>query len=143
MITIQINELEEVHTFLKELPKNIDKELTKANGSFMLNVLVGAKSRAPKDTGDLGDSIKLKPVRIGKNVKKWKLVVESPYALFQEEGFTPHSFFAGKGFNSLKMPAGRMYTVSKWTPFVKPALENQLKTFSEKLNNAMEEAIKK
>lgn len=143
MIKIQIHNVDEVETFLINLPKKIERELTFTNQSFMQMVLEGAKIRAPVDTGGLKESIKLEPVRRGKNVKRWKIVVGSPYALFQEEGFTPHSFFAGGAFSSSKLAPGTTYFVSKWTPFMKPSLQAQLTTFNEKLNNAMGRAIKK
>ena len=143
MFKVQIHNVDEVETFLINLPKKIEKELSVTNQSFMSMVLEGAKIRAPVDTGGLKESIKLQPVRRGKNVKKWKIVVGSPHALFQEEGFTPHSFFAGETFNSSKLAPGTSYFVSKWTPFMKPALNEQLSTFTEKLNNAMGRAIKK
>lgn len=109
----------------------------------MRKVRDDAKSNAPVDTGSLKESINLKPVRKGKNVKVWKLVVDSPYGLFQEEGFTPHSFFAGTGFNSSKMAPGRTYFVSKWTPFLGPALNKNLARLDNKLNAAMDRALTK
>lgn len=143
MIKIQIHNVDEVETFLINLPKKIERELSATNQSFMSMVLEGARIRAPVDTGGLKESIKLEPVKRGKNVKKWKIVVGSPYALFQEEGFTPHSFFAGGTINTTQPSIGKTWYVSKWTPFMKPALQAQLSTFNEKLNNAMGRAIKK
>lgn len=142
MFNIQIQNVEKVERFLIELPKRIDKELTRTNEFFIDWVVEGAKVRAPVDTGGLKESIKKMPVRRGKNVKQWKIVVGSPHALFQEEGFTPHSFFAGADFNSSYLSPGGVFFVSKWTPFLKPALREQLKTFDDKLNNAMRRAIK-
>lgn len=139
---IQISNLKETETFLIKLPKKIDRELTKTNRLFMEHVRDSAKRKAPEDTGSLKESIKLLPMRRGKNVKKWKLVVDSPHALFQEEGFTPHSFFAGGTFNSSKMSPMRTYHVSKWTPFLKPAVEEQLKTFDKKLNQSVRRSLK-
>ena len=139
---IQINNVGKMETFLIELPKKLEKELTKSNENFMIRVRNGAKARAPVDTGALKDSIKLEPMRKGKNIKKWKLVVGSPYGLFQEEGFTPHRFYAGGAFNSSKLSGGSSYFVSKWTPFVKPAMENELRTFDKKINKAIRRAIK-
>lgn len=139
---IQIRNVNKVENFLINLPKKLDKELSKTNKSFMTHVYKSARRKAPEDTGSLKESIKLKPFKKGKNVKKWKIVVESPYALFQEEGFTPHSFFAGGAFNSSKMVPMKTYHVSKWTPFLKPALSEQIKTFGKKLNQAVSRAIK-
>lgn len=143
MIKIKISNVDEVEKFLITLPKKIDKELTYANTSLMSNIYKSARRRAPVDTDSLRESIQLPPVKKGKTTKKWQLVVNSPYALFQEEGFTPHSFYASGAFNSSKLSPGRRYFVSKWTPFVKPAFNEQIKSFSDKLKNAMGRAIKK
>lgn len=137
MIKVDIRELRDVIKFTREFPKKLDKELTTTNTLFMKALKKSAKLRAPKDTGELRESIKLLPMRKGKNVKKWKLIVDAPHAGFQEHGFKPHSFYAGKGFNSAKMAPGRSYYVSKWTPFVEPALQKQIKTFGTKLNKAV------
>ena len=139
---IQIHNVKEIETFMITLPKKLDIELTKNNTRFMERVRAGARARAPVDTGSLKESIKLEPMKKGKNVKKWKLVVGSPYGLFQEEGFTPHRFYAGGAFNSSKMAPGQSYFVSKWTPFVKPALENELRTFGKKIDKSIRRAIK-
>lgn len=143
MIQIKITNINEVEKYLIKLPMKIDKELVNTNTILMSNILKSAKRRVPVDTGSLRESIRLLPIRKGKNVKKWQLIVSSPYALFQEEGFTPHSFFAGGSFNSSKLAPNRRYFVSKWTPFVRPAVEDNIKTFPDKLNIAMGRAIRK
>lgn len=112
---------------MAELPKRLDRELSKTNQEFMENVRNDAKKLAPKDTGELEESIVLEPVRKGANIKKWKLVVHALHGVHQEEGFTPHFAFIR---NSSKMAPGR-YFVKKNTPFVKPALE---RNFSKYLN---------
>lgn len=140
---IQFGNVNKIEKFVINLPKKIDRELSRTNKNFMVQVLKSAKNKAPVDTGSLKESIKLKPVRRGKNVKRWKIVVTSPYALFQEEGFTPHTFFAGGAFNSSKMQPMKKYYVSKWTPFLQPAINEQIKTFDKKLNRAMDRAINK
>ena len=67
--------LEKTSRFIAELPKKLDRELSKTNQEFMENVKTDAIKLAPRDTGELKESIKLEPVRKGTNVKKWKLVV--------------------------------------------------------------------
>ena len=141
-IKVDIYKVKEIERYSVSLPKKLDKEISKESKSFMGRVMNSAKRRAPVDTGGLKESIKLQPVKQGKNVKIWKLVVGSPYAAFQEEGFKPHSFFAGGALNSSKLAPGIVYRVSKWTPFIKPALDIQLSSFSQKLNNAVGRAMK-
>lgn len=142
MIRINIKELNKTRRFVRELPKKLDREITRTNTFFMKAVRKSAKLRAPKDTGELKDSIRLLPIRKGKNIKKWKLVVDAPHAIFQEVGFTPHVFFAGKTFNSAKMMPGRKYYVSKWKPFIEPALQKQLSKFDNRLSRAVGRVVK-
>ena len=123
--------------YLKNLPKKLDNEITKNNLSFMRRVRKSAKLRAPRDTGSLAADIKLAPVRKGKNVKIWKLSVDNPAAAPQEFGFKPHW---APIFNSSKMKPG-IYFVKKNTPFLTPALEHHLSSFSQELNQSVGRAI--
>jgi len=134
---IDIKGDKKVNKLLFELPKKLDRSLSRTNLAFMKSVRKSAKLRAPRDTGSLAEDIKLSPVRIGKNVKIWKITVDNPAAAPQEFGFKPH--FAPI-FNSSKMPQG-VYFIKKNTPFLKPALESNLSKFSQKLNNAVGRAI--
>lgn len=143
MIQIKINNVGTVEKFLINLPKKISKELKFTNYTLMERILKSARNKAPVDTGSLRESIVLTPMRRGRVTRTWQLLVTSPYALFQEEGFTPHSFYAGGSFNSRKMAPGRRYMVSKWTPFIKPAVNEQIKAYPDKLNSAMRRAIAK
>lgn len=143
MIKVEFKNVDVVEKFIISLPKKIRKELYRNNSRFMLKVKDGAKRRAPVDTGSLKESITLLPVRKGKKVNKWKLAVNSPYGLFQEAGFTPHSFFAGEGFNSSKLAPGSSYFVSKWTPFVKPSLDAEIKFFMDSIDKSMKRSFRK
>lgn len=141
VLRFNIRNVQKVEKFIRLLPSKFDKEFTRSNQRFMSNIRDDARLNAPKDTGSLKESIELEPVRKSKDVKIWKIVVNSPYALFQEEGFTPHSFFAGTGFNSSKMAPGRTYFVSKWTPFLGPAVSKALTKLDNKLNSASNRAL--
>lgn len=136
-------QLNQITKFITNLDKKVITRISKSNEDFMRRVKKGAKNRAPIDTGALKDSIKLLPVRKGKNVKIWKLVAGNntgaEHAIFQEEGFRPHR---APIFNSSKLSPG-VYMVSKFTPFIKPAVESQLNKFSQKLGEAVIKAIKK
>ncbi len=138
VVRIQFRGLNETIKFMAELPKQLDKELSKTNQEFMNSVKNDAKRLAPKDTGELRESIKLEPVRKGVNVKKWKLVVNSPHGIFQEEGFAPHSVMI---INSAKLITPRRYFVSKWTPFIKPALERNFNKYLNMLKISTSRAI--
>ncbi len=147
MIQIRVVGAKEVQTMLAKLPGNLNKEINQTNGQFMKDVQKSAKLRAPKQTGELAQSIHVE--QTGKN--EWTLFVDSPYGVFQEEGFKPHWVHAwqssrnklGTVGNALQTnPAGYAY-VKKYTPFVKPALEHNLSKLAQKLSNAAGEAIKK
>ncbi len=127
VVRVQFKGIEKTARFIAELPKKLDTELSKTNQDFMENVKNDAKKLAPRDTGELKESIKLDPVRKGANIKKWKLVVNALHGIHQEEGFTPHFAFIR---NSSKLATGT-YFVRKNTPFVKPAIE---RNFSKYLN---------
>jgi len=139
VVKIAFKGLDKVHKFIAELPKKIDKELTKTNQEFMENIKNDAINLAPVDTGELKGSIELEPVRRGKNVKKWKLIVNAPHGIYQEEGFTPHFAFIR---NSSKLAPGR-YWVEKNTPFVKPALERNFNRYLNMLTVSTKRALAK
>lgn len=119
---ITFNGLKEAHNFLIDLPNALDKEISKTNENFMEDVKNTAKAMAPKDTGELKESIVKVPVKKSKNTKVWKVVVNAAHGIHQEEGFTPHYAWI---MNSSKMKTPGRYFVSKWTPFMKPALEKE------------------
>lgn len=143
MITFNIRNLNKVEKFIRLLPKRLDKSLSKTNLRFMEAVEKDAKKFAPVDTGELKESIRLAPVRKGKNVKIWKIVVDAPHALFQETGFTPHFFFADETVNSSKLAPGKRYWVKKWTPFLEPALQKNLQLWKNHLNVAVNTAVRR
>jgi len=142
MIQIQIQGIKKVQRFIKNFPKKLNKEINNESGSFMRDVKKSAKLRAPRQTGELAKSIIL--IKKG---KQWVLEVQSPYGIYQEEGFRPHWVHAlmptknslGTVGNALNV-AG-FVKVSKYTPFVKPALEHNLSKLSQRLSNATERAI--
>jgi len=114
--------LDEVHRFIIKLPKKLDTYLSKTNEDFMEDLKNTAVDMAPEDTGELKASIQREPVRKGKNVKIWKVVVNAPHGIHQEEGFTPHFAFITR---SKKYPNNvpKKWLVKKWTPFMRPAFE--------------------
>jgi len=138
-VRIDIKGLKEVHRFFNRLPKEMDKELSKTNESFIIDVQRTAKKIAPKDTGWLRSSIVREPVRKGKFVKKWKLVVEAPHGIHQEKGFKPHMVYIR---NSAKLAPG-FYFVKKNTPFMKPAVERNIQKFFNQLAISTSKSIKR
>jgi len=132
--------LDEVHRFIIKLPKKLDTYLSKTNEDFMEDLKNTAVDMAPEDTGELKASIQREPVRKGKNVKIWKVVVNAPHGIYQEEGFTPHFAFIR---NSSKLRTPGRYWVSKWTPFMKPAFEKNKAKYLNMLTVSTKRALAK
>jgi len=138
MSMIKINNLNKVEKLFLELPKKQEKVLDKNGLAFMKSVKKTAKLMAPRDTGELAESIKIKPTKIKGKTKQYLLEVGAWHANFQEEGFTPHYAYIQ---NSSKMVPG-VYFVKKNTPFVKPAIEKNISKFLQGLNKGIKGAIK-
>jgi len=143
MIQVQLIGVRQVNRFIRNLPKELDKEINDESGQFMKDVRKSAKLRAPKDTRELSRSIILT-----KKGKQWILSVESPYGRYQEEGFRPHwihtDMITGSNkFSQLYGEKRGFIFVSKSTPFVKPALEKNLSKLAQKMSNATKRAIRK
>lgn len=135
MKAIEIKGLNKMNGMLSSLPSELMDAISKECYSFMMSVKKSAKLRAPKNTGELRKSIKLN----NKSKNKWVLTVESPYGVYQEEGFKPHavhmSMIAGNNGNGFAW-------VKKNTPFIKPAIEHNLNKFTQNLSDATYRATK-
>lgn len=123
---------------LKGIGRALNKEISDANGDFMRGVKKSAKLRAPRDTLRMKDSI-----RIIKTKNGWDLEVTSRYAYFQEMGFRPHWIHSDMIDESRKLTRYGFFFVKKSKPFVRPALDHNLKGFSRILKSATKQAIAK
>lgn len=137
MTKIMINNIERVNKLFVELPKKEEMVLAKNNLQFMKNVRRSAKLMAPRDTGELAASIKIRPTKTKGKTQQYLLEVTAPHANLQEEGFAPHFTYIR---NSSKLAPG-VYFVKKNTPFVKPAIEKNLSRFSQGLNRDIRRSI--
>lgn len=143
---IEMKGNDKVRKFLIHFPKKLDRQLSKTNLRFMENVRDLAKQIVPVDTRSLKEAIKLAPVRKGKNVKVWKISVNNRAAAPQEFGFKPHKFLVDPGrpeFQTKKLRKfyGQVITVRKNTPFLEPALRENIQVLSPKINSAIRRAI--
>ena len=147
-IQIEIRGLEEVNRFLRVFPNNVSKEIGTEQFEFMKRVQKSAKLRAPRFTGQLAESISVK--KTGKNIVI--LTVDSPYGIFQETGYKPH--IVSRYMNSRAgyrigdwMDAhgikGKYMTVSKFHPFIGPALSVELQRLSDRLSESVNKAIRR
>jgi len=132
-----IKGLGKFNKFRIRLPKKMDRELSGGNEQWVNSVRKSAKLRAPKDTRELTESIKSKRAKTIGKTKQWKIIVESPHGIFQEEGFKPHW---APIMGSRKMAPG-VYFVSKSKPFMKPALEQNIGRLSQILSNRVVRAL--
>ncbi len=145
MPTIHIRGLNRVTKMLVKLPKATEQELKKVNMRFMKFVQKSAKLRAPRMTGRLAESIVIKKSR--KN--EIRLVVESPYGIFQEKGFAPHWIHStmsdriGGTVGGLFNRFNSFFFVTKHTPFVAPALESGLNRLPQMLSHGIKKAIQR
>lgn len=146
--TITITGLSDVMS-LKNLDRNLRKEIGKVGFSWLKDVARTARKNAPRDTDKMRDSIKVKEEKGG----KWVLSVSGREAIFQEEGFKPHFVFTKDGWfidkngtkvrKSRKFWADGFHWVSKNKPFIAPALEKHLGKLSQKLDTATDIAIRR
>lgn len=107
-----------------------------------------AKLRAPRLTGQLAESIIIRK----RGDKEIVITVESPYGIFQEEGFTPHWIssdmpdrvggIVGSSYGIFP-PQKTLFFVAKHKPFIKPALEAGLSNLPNRLSQATKKAISK
>ncbi|KKM80820.1 hypothetical protein LCGC14_1335960 [marine sediment metagenome] len=116
----------------------------------MRDIQKSAKLRAPRWTGKLAKSIIVREIK--KNTVM--LTVNSPYGAFQELGFKPHYVELRRSTRSghvvadwartkgVKGQTGSIF-VSKFKPFIRPALEMNLSRLSQKLTLAAGFAIKR
>ena len=85
----------------------IGTELDRTDREIASTWVQKLKQNAPKFSTFLMDSIELRKVTSGKDINKFFITVEAPYALFQETGVTPHFVH-----RDLISPAG--YTFGDW-----------------------------
>lgn len=138
MVTIEITGLDEVNKFLRIFPKKISKTMHIQNTLLMKKIRKSAKLRALKDTGATRESIRILPTQRRGRTTTYNIIADSRAAFYQEFGFKPH-FAPISG--STKMAPG-VYFVSKWKPFMAPAVKAQMKNYERRLDNALSVAIK-
>lgn len=137
MSKIEVTNIDKVEKLFFELPRRAEKVLSKSNEKFMKDVQRSAKLMAPRDTGELAQSIKRRRTKTKGKTQQYLLEVTAPHAAAQEYGFKPHFAYIR---NSSKLIPG-VYFVKKNTPFIKPAIEKNLSRFFQGLNKGIKEAI--
>jgi len=82
---IELRGHHKVISFLQALPKRLDKAMVNGNEEFLKKVQKSARRMAPRDTGALANTILIEPTKTKGRTKQFKLLVDAPYAYFQEE----------------------------------------------------------
>lgn len=146
-VVIKMVGLEKVQRIFANLDEELNKQIDRAQGTFMAFVQKSAKLRAPRFSGQLAESIIFKK----NNRNNWQLSVLSPYGWFQEHGFE------GK-FLPASMPVEGGYRIIDWManmglngsgfrpsgiphPFIEPALNAGLRRLPEMLSQATYKAV--
>ena len=143
MIKITVRGLKETEQYLTRINQKIPVMTKKMASQIATETQEAMIIRAPKETGFLQSNIQVRP--LGDN---FEIAVDNvPYAVAQELGFRAHTIpglyfqmhYASPGTRGIKqspLPIGLNYfvTVSKFTPFVGPAL-NLMMTRLESIGN--------
>lgn len=137
VIKMTVRGTQRVERKLSGISRNMNKALSDGTGEWMRKVQKSAKLRAPRDTTKLKDSIKLKKIKNG-----WLLDVQSPYGVYQEEGFRPHWIHTDMMKGNKKPRKEGFVWVSGFKPFVRPALEHNLSRLSQTLLKATQAGLK-
>ena len=149
IITVNQSDSRRYRRFSIKLPKNVEEALKKDTTNISKMIQKSAKLRAPRWTGKLAESIKVKPSTKGSVVE-----VGMPYGMYQEFGFRPHFVQAfrstGSGFvvadwaaaHGVQLAKNSIF-VSKHRPFIKPAVDNVTLKISDLLSKSIAQAIKK
>lgn len=147
---IQIRGVKRLNRFVVNLGPQLNKAIRETGFNFLKDVQKSAKLRAPRFTGQLAQSIHVLPGRTKQEIAR--LIVESLYGIFQEQGFTPHvvhgSMFTRAGgkikdWMRAKGIRSDFITVRKSKPFIAPALEANIAKLGAKISNSTNKAIRR
>lgn len=154
MITIQVKGLEKTRRYFNRIAKRVPHLTRRMSKEIAKKIQKSAKLRAPRATGQLAESIRIRSIENGFAVR-----VESPYGVYQEEGFIPHrikgdtpsrtgyrftDWLRAKGSDIPEERALSMwFWVSKSKPFMKPAFQKTMDEMPHILRRYGRKIIKK
>ena len=148
-VTIQIKGANKVVKLFNKLPGNINSEGDKLVLRIVKSLQRRARMRAPVETGNLWESIQARKASKGVAI----LEVDSPYAMAQEFGFTPHwipiefveQHLADPGIPGQWVDNPKGWILSQWKngPFIRPAVSGVLKDLPKWALESTKLAIKK
>ena len=149
MVSLKVKGMTTVKKLFTNLPKNLQKEISKDSLGFLKLIRRTAKFKAPRDSGALADSIKIKK---GKGKNENILEVTSPWAVQQETGkglphYMPISVVKKKKKKSKfkkqgTLPQKRGLVVARgYTPFITPAIEHNINKLSGIISQGTKHAV--
>ena len=127
MIIIRMKGFKETERWINEIRTRMPTLSIEMAQEVANSLSKSMKLRAPRATGNLANSISVKPFK-----KDFLVTVDAPYGVAQEYEFTPHLIPLEFIFQHLASPGARgqfvnnpigFVWVSKSTPFVMPALQ--------------------
>jgi len=133
---------------LVDLVPRMQKEINKTDGAWLRRVRKSAKLRAPRMTGEMAGSIKVK-----KGNKYWNLTMSSPYGRYQETGFKGHLVSSNSSTRNLLGTIGSTFGIPpgvtifipsfKGAHFIGSALEKNIPRLIPMLTESSGRSLKK
>ena len=143
-VNIQIFGLKEVGQYLKDLSKQLEKEIILAQRDCAEMIAIEARNGAP-ESPLFGGAMKNSILRSNYG-KTSRVFTSNPYAVFQELGFTPHTIYPNMenrmGIKLKDMGIKTPITVRKNTPFMQPAFDKGALRLPNMLEKAVNRAIR-
>lgn len=140
-IKIEVRGLNELQTYLTNLPSKLNKNFSQGQKEFASFVQKSAKLRAPRTTGSMAQSI-----QVTTKGKETTISVDSPYAYFQEFGFKPHMIYPDmdnrEGVKLSDLGFTHPVMVKSYHPFIVPAVEMGIAKLNMILNRSADKALK-
>ena len=137
-----------MNKWIIRLTPEISKEILKKSDNWMSFVQKSAKIRAPRNTGELANSI----IKF-KNGNTITISVISPYGIFVNSGFRAHFVNSNTSTRNSLGTIGNAYGIPPGIPifikgyvgahFIEKAVESSIGRLPDMLNNAINEGIKK
>jgi HK97 gp10 family phage protein len=131
-VTVKFTKKERLFARLREVVPNVDKELTEANEKTAIGMVAMAKRLAPRDDGDLQNSIIYFPGR-----RPTSFVITAGGALttrpVREGADASYDYALGQEYGTSKMPAN---------PFFWPSFRALRKGMKSRAGRALRKAIK-
>lgn len=139
VVIVRITGLNKTQKMVNSLVSNLNFYTLKEAEQWMRELRRAMIIRVPVDSGNLKAGIG----QIEKIPNGRRITIQSDHLIYQEEGFAPHPVHSDQIKNSKKLTRPGFYFVKKNTPFIKPSLEQSLKTLKGHLNKSTKQAIQK